>query len=137
MIISFDNQVIMTEFNKKGYEAYLASLNESTRTTAERIIGRYEHDCEENDWNPNDVGSVGLWAEYLHSDYDLMTSTIWSYLSHVNAYFEFGMKTIVKDDDPTIKRKMKLWEKKDAVKKAEVFACDVSRTPIYTNILGQ
>jgi hypothetical protein len=66
MIISFDNQVVMAEFNKKGYEAYLASLNESTRSTAEKNIGRYEHDCEENDWNPHDVGSVSAQVLVSH-----------------------------------------------------------------------
>jgi hypothetical protein len=108
------------EFNIVGYEAYLASLHSSTRLTAERIIQRYEEDCEENEWNHYLVSTVSLWADHLHTEDMLTTSTIWSYLSHVNAYFEFGLKKIVKNDDPTIKRKMKLWEKQDSIKKAAV-----------------
>lgn len=38
----------------------------------------------------------------------------------MNAYFEFGLKIRVKDDEPTLKRKLKNWEKQDSTKKAAV-----------------
>jgi hypothetical protein len=50
-----------------------------------------------------------------------MTSSIWSYLSHINAFFEFGLQIIIKAADPTIKRKLKLWQKADETRKADVF----------------
>jgi integrase len=60
----------------------------------------------------------------MNVEEQLLTSTIWSYLSHVNSFFEYGLRIIVKSADPTIKRKLKLWQKQDLTKKAKTFSKD-------------
>ena len=109
-------------FNEQCYQNYLNSLAESTRNSANRVVAKYLDDCEEAEppLIPSDVNSVVKWIEILHNEDELASATIWSYLSHINAWFEFGSKIIVKDQDPTIKRLLKLWEKKESTKKASV-----------------
>jgi site-specific recombinase XerD len=110
------------DFRIQAYESYLNSLADSTRSAAVRVMDKYLIDCDDMEINPENVSSVSRWVEYLHSTENdgLSTATIWSYLSHVNAYFEFGYKIIVKDEDRTIQRKLKQWMKNEEVKKAKV-----------------
>jgi len=103
-------------------------LNEKSAAVASSVIMQFREDCEEMIIDTYGVDSVKKWAQYLHTETKLTTSTIWSYLSHANAWFEFGLKMIVKDNDPTIKRLLKLWEKNDDVKKAAIFTLDEINT---------
>lgn len=107
------------EFDHPSLEAYLESLSESSRRVYERNFDLYIDQC--GDWSieAHTTEAVKRYMQSLHDD-GYKTSTLWSILSMLSAYFEFGLHIILKSAEPSIKRKLELWEKEDETKKAKV-----------------
>jgi site-specific recombinase XerD len=106
-------------FDQASFEAYLDCLAPASRLTYERNIELFIDDCEENDLESNESLSLVSYITSLHNE-GLKTSTLWSITSMISAYFEFGFHIIIKSAQPSLKRKLELWEKQDEVKKAKV-----------------
>jgi hypothetical protein len=123
-------------FNENGLKSYLSCLNDCSRCQYDRSIHRYEQMCQLEGWNPHTSESACSFAEELHKD-GLKTSTLWTIMSAINAYFEYGLGenfhvcssrqlhcfigVKLKTDAPAIHKKLELWQKSDDIKKAPTF----------------
>jgi len=77
-------------FNDVAFNSYISCLCDTSKSQYQRSCHRYEQMCELEDWNPHESASACSFAEELHKE-GLKTSTLWTMMSAINAYFEYGL----------------------------------------------
>ena len=125
--------------NNIEWMQYLNGINIASKPQYERTVKRYNYFCVLEQIEPSAIESVGKYINFLHfrvpkdgvplEEYcvefmpqvQIMTSSIWSMLSHLKKYFQLCLRRNICDEDLSLNTTLQNWEKKDTKTQSKEF----------------